>query len=340
MTAHSAAAHALVIQPLPGIGDAVWHLPALTAIASLQAQGRVDLLTKQRSHADELFRDQTWLGEVLWLERDAEGMHAGPRGMLRLAAALRARNYRQVWILHPSIRYGLLARLARIPERYGYGVGAQSWFLNRGPYLRAAKTLHPLRRQAQYLAALARGGIIAAQAVDQPRLAAPANPAAPFPGDPLPVIAYGIGCSEAGRRWPVERFAALIQSLYDRYGGTHVLLAGGADRAQVDAVLARVSMHEPESLIVYLDKPLDAVVSLLARVDLFAGNDTGVLNIAAALGRPTIGLFGQAISHVLAEYFPAIIPVHASGNGMQGIDVGQVLSAACAVLNLERAGAG
>ena len=43
-----------VIQPLPGIGDMVWHLPHIRAIA--QAVGhKVTLVTKPRSAADQLF---------------------------------------------------------------------------------------------------------------------------------------------------------------------------------------------------------------------------------------------------------------------------------------------
>ncbi|MBI5041456.1 MAG: glycosyltransferase family 9 protein [Gammaproteobacteria bacterium] len=322
----------LVIQPLPGIGDMVWHLPALTAIAALQPERRIDLLTKRRSHADGLLRGQTWLDRVLWLERGDEGLHSGMHGLLHLAGQLRAQAYRQVWLLHPSPRYGLLAALARIPQRYGYGMGLQRLFLNRGPFLRGARRLHPLARQSRYLDLLRRQGILKESAPDHPALAVAAGLEFPAQLGPAPLMAYGIGCSEADRRWPAERFAQLIQRSLDAFGGTHILLGSGADQVLVDSIRACLKPGDTDRLVVYLDRPLDQVVALLAGVDLFVGNDTGVMNIAAAVGCPTLGLFGRPISAVLAGYFPALTPIYPAREGMDAIEVAQVFDGMVAML--------
>jgi heptosyltransferase-2 len=74
----------LVVQPLPGIGDMIWHLPHIHAIAATTVEGRVDILTKPRSQADRLLCADAGVGRVLWLERET-GRHAGMRGLLRLA---------------------------------------------------------------------------------------------------------------------------------------------------------------------------------------------------------------------------------------------------------------
>ncbi len=119
----------LIVQPLPGIGDMIWHLPHLRAIAATTRDGRVDILTKPRSQADRLLRAESCVGQVLWLEREA-GRHAGLRGLLRLAALLRREGYQRAWVLHGSARYALAARLAGIPERVGYGIGLQALLLS------------------------------------------------------------------------------------------------------------------------------------------------------------------------------------------------------------------
>jgi heptosyltransferase-2 len=118
----------LIVQPLPGIGDMVWHLPHIHAIAATTIEGRVDILTKPRSQADQLLGADPCVDRVLWLEREA-GRHAGVRGLLRLAALLRRENYQRAWFLHGSARYALAARLAGVPERIGYGIGLQSLLL-------------------------------------------------------------------------------------------------------------------------------------------------------------------------------------------------------------------
>ena len=73
----------LIVQPLSGIGDMVWHLPHIHAIAATTVEGQVDILTKPRSQADRLLCADPSVERVLWLEREA-GRHAGPRGLLRL----------------------------------------------------------------------------------------------------------------------------------------------------------------------------------------------------------------------------------------------------------------
>ena len=109
----------LIVQPLPGIGDMVWHLPHIHAIAATTTRERVDILTKPRSQADRLLCADPSVGRILWVEREA-GRHAGLRGLLRLAALLRQGQYQRAWFLHGSARYVLAALLAGIPERIGY----------------------------------------------------------------------------------------------------------------------------------------------------------------------------------------------------------------------------
>ena len=102
----------LIVQPLPGIGDMIWHLPHIHAIAATSLDFQVDILTKPRSQADRLLCADPCVRRVLWLER--ERRHAGVRGVFRLAALLRWENYQRAWFLHGSARYALAARLAGI----------------------------------------------------------------------------------------------------------------------------------------------------------------------------------------------------------------------------------
>ena len=52
--------------------------------------------------------------------------------------------------------------------------------------------------------------------------------------------------------------------------------------------------------------PVDDAVALLTAAQAFIGNDSGLLNIAAACGRPTIGIFAQREP---LDYTENIIPV-------------------------------
>ena len=58
-----------VIQPLPGIGDMVWHVPHIRALATHFGQP-VTLIAKPRSAAAEIFAAEETVADVLWLERN------------------------------------------------------------------------------------------------------------------------------------------------------------------------------------------------------------------------------------------------------------------------------
>src|SRR4051812_39973231 len=121
-----------VVQPLPGIGDMIWHLPHIRAIAAHVGEP-VTLITKPRSAADQIFSAEQTVRDVFWLDRNPEGRqgkHDGGGGFFRAVAALRARHFDAVYLLHHSRTIALQTMLAGIPARYGYGYGMQRWFLN------------------------------------------------------------------------------------------------------------------------------------------------------------------------------------------------------------------
>ena len=281
-------ASTLVIQPLPGIGDMVWHLPYIHAVAAQAPGGKVDVLTKPRSRADQLLADDPAVGEVLWLDR--KGSHRGVAGLLRLAAELRGRGYESVWVFHNSLRYALAVRLAGIPQRYGFGSRARSLFYNR--LVRFGKrelAMHPIEKGRLFLES---ANVEAIEAVPvlpvSPSLRARMRSA--FREDcPGPWFAVGIGSSEPFKQWGAERFSALIRRMHDAHGGSFFLLGGPAEAELADSILT----DTPGIPVVpVLERPIRELVGLIAACDLYVGNDTGFLNIAAAVDVPAVGLFG------------------------------------------------
>jgi heptosyltransferase-2 len=77
-----------VVQPLPGIGDMIWHLPHIRAIAEAVG-GPVTLVTKPGSAADQIFAAEPSVRRVLWL-RPNQKTPRGPLGVLAAQWRLRA----------------------------------------------------------------------------------------------------------------------------------------------------------------------------------------------------------------------------------------------------------
>ena len=110
-----------VIQVKPGIGDVIWHLPFIRAIAAASPGGRITFLTPPRTCARDLLNAEPGVAEVLYSEHGGSELRRG-LNLLRLSQFLK-RNFRTVWILDRTIRPALAAWLGGVPGRIGLGLG-------------------------------------------------------------------------------------------------------------------------------------------------------------------------------------------------------------------------
>jgi len=305
-----------VVQPLPGIGDMIWHLPHLHALAAA-AGGTVTLIAKPRSAADQVLGADPAVRDIIWLDRNPEGRrgrHDGMRGLLRLAQELRARRFDAVVLLHHSVTLAAAARLAGIPVRAGYGYGAQRWLLNRGPVMsRRMLRQHQFQRATAWLRA---AGVALAET--EPRLAisdaARKVVAARLEGVARPFVAIGIGASEPSRQWGAAGFVALVRGLRVM-GWDRLVLLGGAAEVALAAEIQR--LEADGGITVAIGWRLDEVAALLAEATFYVGNNTGVMNMAAAVGIPTYALFGTT---PVFEHSRHIIPIASPPDAAAGDD--------------------
>jgi len=118
-----------------------------------------------------------------------------------------------------------------------------------------------------------------------------------------PVLAIGPAANWRGKQWRAERFAELAGRLTGADGplpGARVaVLAASHERAQAEPLLAAIPPHRVIELIGRTD--LLTAAAVLRRSALFIGNDTGLMHIAAAIGAPTLGLFGPS---PIVQYAP------------------------------------
>ncbi|MEC8548889.1 MAG: glycosyltransferase family 9 protein [Pseudomonadota bacterium] len=311
----SARRRLLVVQPLVGIGDMVWHKPWIDHLA---AHFDIVLACKPTAKAEVLFHGTAGIVEYLPIERSLRGRHGrhdGPLGLLRLAAAFRATGADSVLVMHHSATYGTAARLAGIANRWGYGIGRSRRWLNRGVFLGAeARYQHPTRKLAEFAKANGFG-------LDRPEWVMPPSEAARraaaawcdsvdipdfgTPADELrDMVVMGVTAMDEERMWPPAHFAALAARIREFSPATGILVMGApSEQPVIDAVLADPAA--PAGLIPNT-APLDEAVALINASRLYVGNDTSLLNIAAACGRPAAGIFAQSSP---LDYSDAIVPI-------------------------------
>ena len=103
-------------------------------------------------------------------------------------------------------------------------------------------------------------------------------------------IALQPGARWDNKRWPLEHFRQLIGQLRIRLPRTQILILGGAGDQPLGAALAGGGRAGVLDLTGQLD--LQELAEVMRRIRVLVTNDTGPMHIAAALGRPVVGLFG------------------------------------------------
>ena len=95
------------------------------------------------------------------------------------------------------------------------------------------------------------------------------------------------GASMPHRRWPIEYWRRLIESLEE--SGMNIILLSGRGDAEIAESL--YSFTDQSTILVAGITTLVESIALIAHANLFLGNDSGPAHIAGALGIPTLTLF-------------------------------------------------
>lgn len=289
----------MVVLQHTGIGDLVWHIQYLKLVAESSRQGRITLVAQPSTLARSLIGHEPWLERLIDHDHrprrgeKRRGRHAGLRGMRAMAAELKAGGFERIVLFSGRPSRGLIAWLSGIPIREGYGYRLlQRMFLTQGPYIGAHTGATP-RVYPEATAFMLAHGYCDKPIV--PRIDLPPDQIEPmrrrFAHLPRPLHALAIGTSEAHKQWGARNFSALAQALVEDGGG--VLLCGGHGEAQLAAEI-RASVPEPgrAAVDVLTDATVLGSAAALHAADACVGNDTGMVNVAAAVGCPTLALIG------------------------------------------------
>lgn len=109
--------------------------------------------------------------------------------------------------------------------------------------------------------------------------------------DEGPLVAMHLGAKDPIRRWPARRFASLGEALRAHYGA-RLVLTGTAAEGELAAQVQQ-TLREP-ALDLTGRTDLGAFAAVISRANLLVSNDTGASHLAAAMGVPSVVLFGPS----------------------------------------------
>ncbi len=115
-------------------------------------------------------------------------------------------------------------------------------------------------------------------------------------------IAIGAGASYGSAKcWPPECFADFVNR-FRRHTDADVILFGTASEQKVSEAIAAGINGSSISLVG--KTAIAALPALLSRCQLFVGNDSGAMHVAAAVGLPVVAIFGPTDPHGTAPITP------------------------------------
>lgn len=254
----------LVIRP-GGMGDAVLLIPMLRALKTRFSSATIHVLAERRNA--EIFE---WLPDLV----SAVFCYDRGRDLLRVLA----QRYDIVIDTEQWYRLSaVIAKLIRAERRAGFSTN------ERGNLFNIPVPYDQNRYEAENFLAIVEAltGKPVAFDPDKPFLTMPAGNSI---GPRLVLIAPGASYPE--KQWGVEKFHQLAKALLD-YGYAVGLIGGPTDVGTASSIAEALPLQNFVGRMA-----LRETARLIASVGLVISGDSIALHLAAAIGTPSIGLFG------------------------------------------------
>ncbi|HVX30600.1 MAG TPA: glycosyltransferase family 9 protein [Nitrolancea sp.] len=305
----SSVARILVIKPCC-LGDLLMATPALRALKKSFPSASIHVMTTE------------WCDPALARNPNVTATFRYPDRMtvaryLVLARRLKERRYDIGIALDRSPLVNGLLRLAGIPIRAGINSAG------RGIGLTHRVPPNPEMHESElYLSVVGTVGAKADTLVPEfhPSESARAHARELIAGSSPPRVvihpggAVNPGARMLSKRWPAIMFGELASNLIHQYQADIYVIGADSDR---DAVQTTVDFTDGPVANLSRRLSLDETGALCEYADLYIGNDSGMSHLAAAVGTPTITIFGPTDPNLYRPLGPRSIvcapdgPAHA-----------------------------
>lgn len=269
------------------LGETLLNLPAITALK--QALPRASLTLLVHPGLESLMASMPDIDHVMSYPFDLKA--SWWIRALRLGRQLNAQQFDIAVVSNPKKELHLAVWLAGIPCRVGY---ARKWgwlLTHRLQDRKALGEVHEVEYNLDLIRAL--GLPVSVTPFQIPRVVIEEADVLQLierqgvkPSEPFLVVHPWT--SNPVKQWPLDRYRRLIQEIVERLHMQVVLVGGQEERQRVTEVLS------PGGLVADLvgRVTLKQLAALLQHARALVSNDSGPMHLAAALGTPTIALFG------------------------------------------------
>lgn len=279
----------ILLIKIRGIGDVVLSTIVLRNLHSAFPNAVMDYLTQPPSKP---------VLKHLPLVHDVLIYHRNTMNQARLLFAIRKRKYDLVIDLFNNPGTALITWMSGATHRVGLPLRGRTYAYNipveRDLNLHSAEhNLHLLRaigveivsKQLEF--EIPESDLTAAQKLLQQNVA----------GGRL-LIGLGLGGGWESKRCPPEKFASIADAVIEHFGTEVIVVWGPQDKSDAERIHSlmqhRSTMLPPTTLL--------EAAAFLKHCHIVIANDSGTMHIAAAVGTPTLGIFGPTNPYAHAPY--------------------------------------
>ncbi len=283
----------VVVRGTNWVGDSIMTIPALRALRRILPDASITLAI--RPGAKGIFSEVDFIDDVLVYDRrNAFSVFGQVREWKR-------RQFDLAVLFQNAFEAALIPFLAGVPIRLGYATESRQAMLTHPlplPDWRSSK--HEVFYYLYLITALEQllfqtSTVCEAEpdislSIPEPRKSEASELLRTYGvSEEKSVVAICPGSiNSRAKRWPAEAYAALADRLIE--DRREVVLIGSKDETEVTNEVTSRMRRRP--VVLTGKTTLAQITTVLALVDLVVTNDTGPAHIAAALGCPTIVIFG------------------------------------------------
>ena len=269
------------------LGDLIWQLPYIKAISE-HHNDKVDLIVRKKTQAQNILKDLSHINKIYYNEfRNGLTYWID---VFKLKKIFNSEKYDYVYILDKVNKPAIAAKFAKIRNIIGPGLGNQKKWLTTENFLDQDDWKLSYSEQSQKLLKINSINLedkFPNLEVDVERFKEN-NSDISIPGKK---IAFGVDSFEEFKMWYEEDFIKLAELLFENKLFDYIYLICGPDKSHISRKI--INDSNKEYFIDCSSKDLQGIILAIKSSNFYIGNNSGPLNMSAALGVKTFGLIAN-----------------------------------------------
>ena len=269
------------------LGDLIWQLPYIKAISHHHGE-KIDLILREKTQAKNILKDLNHINKIYYNEF-RKGLFYWV-DVFKMTKIFKSEKYDFVYILDKVNKPAIAAKFAKIKNIIGPGLGNQKKWLTTENFLDQDDWKLSYTEQSQKLLKINSINLddkFPKLEVDIERFKKD-NSDILIPGKK---IAFGVDSFEEYKMWYEEDFITLAELLFEKRLFDYIYLICGPDKSHISRKI--INDSNKKYFIDCSSKDLKGVILAIKSSNFYIGNNSGPLNMSAALGVKTFGLIAN-----------------------------------------------